>query len=481
MHLPEIQGLERARQRPGPRLISVEGRPGDWGFERVIASSQEARIAVFVPPGTSDHANRNALVNAAADATRSTASDWLPSDSPPPAWPDLLSALASTSPLTVVVRETRNLVAVNKKFWRDFGLGWQEIRASGQRIHFIFVEDEKGLGADLNRADSPLRDPATRLLPRPGPDPVEVLAAQPGSIYDVARRYPDLTGYDLLVGYALAGGLPETWAWFGERSPSQHSLRQVLEADGSPVLEAPWRTLERKLQLPARYASILSLVANGAEARRELRAGDSTFGSETLGPYLQRLRSLGLLDAYRPLDTDPKGRRTRYGISDPFELLWWRLIHPIRARLLRAELRGLVWNEVIEPALNEHVRRVFPRVCLQFLQEGASSILGAVARRAGRLWGQGYDFPVAATLENGAVCYGAVHTAPGPAPIECLHTLQNEVGETRYGFGRQARIRLIFSLSGFEDALVRAAARDPMVRLLGVREMIGARPEPDAQ
>ena len=43
--------------------------------------------------------------------------------------------------------------------------------------------------------------------------------------------------------------------------------------------------------------------------------------------------------------------------------------------------------------------------------------------------------------------------------------LQSQMRATRYGFGREGRIRVLFTLDGATDALTRRAARDDLLML----------------
>ncbi len=508
--------LRGLAQRPGPVLVSVEGRPGLSPLPFVLEATDPARRLVFEPPRLTDQGNREALGERLRPfaARRPRADGQLPawryrSEAPRRAvarspsarlssadWPTLLAALPQTAPLTLVVNEPAGLAAVNRRFWKMLGEAWLAVRRRGQRVHLILVSSERGLGRRLNAPGSPFRDPGASLAPRPVPDPADIVQADPGSHYDLAAAVPEWRGRDLLLGWALFGGLPATWSAMrtaatvaaarsdsavapsysraaplvaeapsGLGDPAQ-TLRANLAWAGSPLGSAPRDRLEQRVQKTHRYAAILSAVARGATGWRQVAdalGGSSSRGA--VGPYLQRLRRLGLVVAERPLGASPSGRRTRYRLSDPFETLWWSALHPIRSELLSPSESGQAWRDRIEASLPSALDAVLPQICRNFLRFGCESLLGATARRAGPLWGEGFDFPVAATLENGAVCYAHTHAGPDPADLEALEALEAQMRRTRYGRGRQARIRLLVSLNGFTEPLRREAARSRFVRL----------------
>ena len=238
--------------------------------------------------------------------------------------------------------------------------------------------------------------------------------------------------------------------------------------------------LERAVGKANRYAAILRAIATGAESWPELSARIPG----TAGPYLLRLRELGLVDAQRPVDAPPRSRRTRYRLSDPHEAFWWSVIHRLRPGLVAAAAAGpegtaeRIWREAIRPSFAHAVRHALPLICRNYLRFGCEPVLGARARTAGPLWGSGFDFPVAGTLASGAVCYGHIHPGPAPAPAAILQDLDRQIRATRYGYGRQARLRLIFSLSGFERELQRMAVRDARVWLIGKEELAAEARQP---
>ncbi len=494
-----LRGLAR---RAGPVLASVEGRPGLSPLPFVLEATQSFRRVVFEPPGLSDRANLAAfaeqvrpLVSDARAASPRRRTDvwnlpaWDPWSSAPAAsalpreWPGLLALLPRSAPLTLVINEPDGLAAVNRRFWRLLGDAWLAARRRGQRVHVFLVRAERGLGRRLNAPGSPFREPSAALGSRPVADPAEVMEVGVGSHYDLASAFPEWRGRHLLLGWALFGGLPSTWA--AVRSVAEpnanppfgpaDALRACLARADSPLASAPRDRLERRVQKVSRYASILSAVAQGAASWGQVSAALGASAPGAAGPYLHRLRRLGLIDAERPLGASRSGRRTRYRLADPFEALWWSALHPLRSALLTPGGAERAWADRLEPALQAVLAAALPAICRNFLRFGCGALLGATARRAGPLWGDDFDFPAAATLENGAVCHAHVHAGPGPVESSALEALEGEVRRCPYGRGRQSRFRLLVSLGGFAEPLRREAARNPLVRLVGA-EVLGAPP-----
>lgn len=502
-----VSRLRTALGRPGPAVISAEGRLGLSPLPFVLRATRGRRRVVFAPPALTDDANRRALAAKLGWAGGSAGTGRLGSGrrrgqerstggrldghsgGPRGGWAGLLEALPSMAPVVLVVDDPQGITAVHRRFWHDLGAAWRLVRRSGQRVHLVLCSCERGLGRELNRPASPLRRPAARLAAEPDPDPVTVVSVEPGTHYDLATAFPRWQGRDLLLGWALFGGLPSTWRAVPKRLAPEAALRRVLgggargsngDGDaggrwtaGDRWTHGPWELLQQGVGKPNRYASVLCATAKGARSWREVSepAFQSSGNRSGVGPYLARLRELGLIAADRPLGAGASGRRTRYRLTDPHEAFWWSTVHPARSELLVPGQAATVWEKQVAPALDAVLARALPTICLNFLRFGSGLVLGATAREAAPLWGPGFDFPAAAALHNGAVCYGHVHQGPEPASTASLAKLERQVRKTRYGFARQARVRIVFSLAGFDQHLRREAARNALVRLVGVDDL----------
>lgn len=506
-----IARIRDISRRPGPAIASVEGRLGLSPLDLVLEATKGRRRVLFVPPALTDAENRRALaaslaplagdvVPATGSSVRATASAKSPAGLGGGAgvggrgrgsgvgWTALLGLLADLAPLAVIVDEPEGIAAVHRGFWRNLAQAWREVARRGARVHLFLCSRERGLGSFLNRSASPLADMA---------DPVAVVRLEPGTHYDLARAVPRWTGRDLLLGWAVFGGQPATWAEIPGRVDPTEALRRALANTARPWRSDRWtrgpeELLRSGVRKTNRYASILSRLARDTPGRRLRNAS-------TTGPYLARLQELGIVAADRPLGARPGGRRTRYRLSDPHEAFWWSTVHPVRAQLRMLGSGGAagnaagagsanapdgpasrnpaldaLWDEAVAPALNSALVRAFPMICRNFLRFGSGQVLGATAREVGALWGPGFDFPAAAALHNGAVCYGHLHHGPERASLATLAELERHVRKTRYGFARQARVRIVFSLAGFDEDLRREAARNALIRLVGTDELAAA-------
>jgi hypothetical protein len=160
-------------------------------------------------------------------------------------------------------------------------------------------------------------------------------------------------------------------------------------------------------------------------------------------------------------------------VSDPFLAFWFGWVLPRRSLLAPGAGRA-IWRRQILPELDGHFRSWMEEAARRWLREHAAEELGAPAREAGALWGEGPEFPVAGRLANGQVCFGLVDGSQESRDL--AGEMSRRMRETRYGIGREARAPLFF-LSGREnEAIRRNAARNPLARVVTLEGLMGQAP-----
>jgi hypothetical protein len=363
------------------------------------------------------------------------------------AWVD--AAPTESATLVLVLDDAHRLAEARARVVAPLEEALERARTEGRRIHVVLV----GRPGDLPIGG----EPSVRLGPLP------FRAAAP--------LLPGSEPRDRIRAYAVFGGLPAHLALLDPEQTLATNIRKTMLEPGARLVDAGIDLLERDFQTPSRYAAILSTLARGeADWSRVHQGVPDLTRSGQVAPYLKRLEELGLVEIRRSLDARPRTRSRRYAVADPFVAFWFRFALPWR----EVERGAEAFASAVRRDLDDHVARVFPAICRQHMGFDVMESIGVNAREIGSLWGPGYDIDVAGLLRSGAAFYGRAVWTDGPAGVRTLEGLDREIGETRYGFGRESRLRVLFSGGGFTPGLERAVARRHDALLLGPEAIVGA-------
>lgn len=286
---------------------------------------------------------------------------------------------------------------------------------------------------------------------------------------EVRALLPRWPARDRLLLRATLGTRPGRLAHLERRTGLATNLQQlVLRADG-PLAHEILGQLKSSLHRQERYVGVLDALAHGRADWGTIRAHVPELApGSTLGPYMKTLEAQGWVAVERSLDARPGSRRRRYRLVDPFVGFWLR---SISAHLgsLQLQSPAQFWGSHGATALDAAARHTLaPAIRERLMLEPAP--LGVPARETGALWGEGYDLPIAGTLTNGGAFYGDVIWGR-PAQVADLERLEAQLRLTRYGFGRETRLRVLFVDRPASEALVRRAARSEQVALIEIDDL----------
>lgn len=383
-----------------------------------------------------------------------------PPDPESPEWAELLAWITAAAPsdqppLVIVLDDAHRLTEARSRVGAALEGALASTHQGGHPWHLVLV----GRPGSLPEV--------------PGDDQSHGLDLQlrPLSFRAALPFLPGTSPGEKLESYGVFGGLPGTLRHVDPSATLNTNVRRLLLGDGGALLEAGTSVLERELQTPSRYAAILTALSGGEAEWSTVHSGvtDLTTSGQ-VAPYLKRLEEMGLVETRRSLDSKPRSRNRRYRITDPFLAFWYRVAVLTGWRLGEEDVLA---GRSLRAAIQAQTAAVFPAVCRQYMQHDAMELLGHNARESGSLWGAHYDMNVAGILTSGAAFYGSAIWSEAPTPRD-LRTLDTGIRETRYGFGREARLRMLFMDVPASPELSRAAARRHEVVLVAVEELAGA-------
>lgn len=467
-HRPrELGAIRSLLDRPGPSLIHVTGARG-VGKSTLARTATEGLRALFhrVPPIPAP----GQLKALAAQVSREIG----PFDpgGPEADWDGIFRHLFERAeggpPLVLVLDDAHRITEARSRMGPSLARALVLAVQRTVPLHVVLV----GTAGALPDASLPRR-PASP--PEPVPQPLHV-HVPPLPIRAALPWLPGSTPEDRIRAYAVFGGIPTHLRALDSAASLWTNIRRLSLEPGASLAERGLDVLERDVQVPARYVAVLTALAGGEADWGEVHRGvpDLTTSGQ-VAPYLHRLEELGLVEVRRSLDARPRSRNRRYRIVDPFVAFWFRFVLPFRHA--HPEPDAATWiTTVVRPSLDQHVASVFAGICRHHMALDAMEWAGANAREHGSLWGPGYNVDVAGMLTSGTAFYGRSLWGAAPVGADTLEELDAMVGETRYGFGRERRLRVVFATGGFTPELTREAARRDNVALVDGAALVGGEP-----
>jgi hypothetical protein len=449
----ELTALAAALEAPGPVLVLVRG---DTGMGRTAL----VRRALGTRHRTGWY---EATPLAGALQLRLLRAAWLGSGAEPEAGdaPPLPSALVQEREPGVLVLDAAEHLTEPDTVAAAIASAWTAARSQGIPLHLVLVGSRAAVDRLVGSVPSLAAAAAVDVALRPlAPD-------------ELAGALPGWSSRDRLRAWAAFGGYPSRLRWLDPSSSLPANVqRAILDPEG-PLHREGAAHLARAFQKPERYAGLVRALALGARDWGGLRDATPGFGaSSQLAPYVASLDEHGIVRAERSLDARAGSRNRRYHLADPFQGFWHRSVLPRLGALTPRDVRA-AWRREVRLELDAWSSRVFPHACRSFLVRRGDRLFQARAREAGGLWGEGYDIPVAATLRNGAIVYGRCVWS-GAAGVADAGVLASQVRATRYGFGREARWRVLFVADGADHELMRESARDPLLEVVTLPRVLGA-------
>jgi AAA+ ATPase superfamily predicted ATPase len=291
------------------------------------------------------------------------------------------------------------------------------------------------------------------------------------------------TARERIERFALTGGATLYLDELGRgRDLRQRVCSSVLDSRG-PLFNDPREVLEEELRQPSVYFSLLEELASGARSLADLAAALGKRTNE-LGPYLEMLREMQLVEQIAPLTAGRAGRDHRYRLGDGFLRFWFRFVFPFQDDL-RSGLRPVDhFDGEVKPVLADHVAPVFESLCREWTRKQ----LGRHASRVGSWWGPALN-QLRRTGERSVEEVDVIGMGRSAVTVvgECKWTtgrLTRKALDDLEAFKlpamRQAKLRLaapgplivLFSRSGFKENLVEHAASRQDVKFVDAEQLV---------
>jgi AAA+ ATPase superfamily predicted ATPase len=428
----ELGSLRAALDSSSSSVIRVSGLPGVGKSELVRRAVADYRGFTFRCPPLPDEAQRRAFGQAWLSRPDEFNEGFMVPDVGP--WSDCLAEVAEEAatpgrPWVLVLDDADRLLSSRARIAEPLAKLIEQTVSIGSTVHVVLIaRDAEALSfKGLERSNS------------------VHLRVPPLTLQAVAPWLPGKRPEDRIRAYGVFGGTPRVIRSLDRAVTVGSNVRRLLLDDSGGLAEGPLAWLERVVQTPARYVGVLEALAGGEQDWAKIHAALPDLArSGQVAPYLTRLESLGFIERRRSLDAAPRSRATRYRIVDPLIAFWFRFVLPWRLSQQSATVSAH-YADRIRPDLHHHMEGILPALARQHMAHDSLGTLGTSARESGSLWSVDTDISLAGTLASGAAFYGITAWKPPSLVDSPLERLDNQVRVTRYGFGREGRLRIVFT------------------------------------
>lgn len=285
--------------------------------------------------------------------------------------------------------------------------------------------------------------------------------------------YEERTPEEKVGLYGIYGGTPQYLEQIRPALSLEDNVKQAFLRPIGYLYEEPSLLLRQEVAEPGVYSAMIEAIALGASKANEIATKSGEEPAKCL-KYIHTLCELGILYKETPFGEKESTRKTLYGISDLMFRFWYRYVFPNRT-LLETGAGDAVWRKKIEPDLSRYTGMVFERACKQYcLRKNREEALPFLFTEIGRWWGTDPVTRSQAEIDlvasdGESYLFGECKWRNEPLDLGVLNALREKADVFRKDRG--GSWFLLFSKSGFTDAVKKAAADDPHVLTVGVDDL----------
>jgi AAA+ ATPase superfamily predicted ATPase len=293
----------------------------------------------------------------------------------------------------------------------------------------------------------------------------------PFDYLESAEMLPGFTCEEKIILYSITGGIPEYLSRIDNTLSLQENVRDLFFAPSGRLFEEPSNLLKQELKFPETYNAIITAIAEGSSKLNEI-ATKAYIETSQCSKMLSTLISLGLVCKEYPI-TETKSKRPIYRLDDWMFIFWYRFVMPELSRIT-AGLGETVCGEVFAEQLGSHTGRAYEECAKQYMWRALKEKkLPVVFRKIGRWWGNNpkerreeeIDF-IAFAGEK--AIFGECKWRNAQINENVLESL---IQRSRLFRGFTNIHYMLFSKSGFTDAMKARSAKHDYITLIEVEEM----------
>lgn len=375
-------------------------------------------------------------------------------------WTDLFKYLAAMvkKPFVLAIDEYPYLVEHDAATGSYFQKGWDEHLKDSQVFLILCGSSMAMMESETLAYKAPLYGRRT------GQILVEPMTFDAAHLFFESHPFETFLKY-----YAVVGGMPAYLTQFQAYTDiKQAVLEQVLPTTTFLHNEIPF-LLREELREPRLYMFILQAISQGKHRQSEI-VNASGIESGNIQKYLGVLRALRFIDRLVPVTEEKpeKSKRGLYVISDPFVRFWFRYVAPFRSELALGNVDYVIHKYM---DTGRHLEALaYESYAQHWVAQPENSPF--VLQRIGKWWDKSEEIDVVAlnTSQND-ILFGEVKWSSKPVGEDILDNLQRKSRLVPWGAPHRKNHFILFSRSGFTDALLTRACREGVVLVHGDRRV----------
>jgi AAA+ ATPase superfamily predicted ATPase len=264
--------------------------------------------------------------------------------------------------------------------------------------------------------------------------------------------FPKKDVNELISIFGVTGTIP---AYLEKLNPEKdifQNIEEIILSRGTFLYSEVEYLLREELREPRNYFVILRSIAQGKRKLSEI-INDTGFEKSLLSRYLEILRGLRLIEKEVPVTEKypEKSKLGLYRIHDRFFEFWFQYVFPNRSRLEIGKSKEVL--RAIKATFDRHLSFVFKDVCKQYclelMKEGRIRFTSI-----GRWWQKNEEIDIVALdEEKKEIYFGEAKWSKRPVGIDILEDLTRKTGLVEWNRGKRKEHYILFSRSGFTDAL----------------------------
>lgn len=279
---------------------------------------------------------------------------------------------------------------------------------------------------------------------------------------------------DKLKLYGAFGGTALYLQQIQQDKNFEENIKNAFLRTTAYLYEETLLLLRQEVQEPGIYSAIIEAIAGGATKSNEIATKIDEEPAKCL-KYINTLCELGILYKETPFGEKQSSRKTIYGISDFMFRFWYRYVFTNRT-LIETGAQDAIWKKRIETTYSDYMGIVFEKICNDYLMiQNIRGNLPILFTKIGRWWGSHstthsqIEIDIVAN-EGKDYLLCECKWRNEKLDLSVLKELKEKADE--FTKNRNNTWYILFSKSGFTEAVLEEAKNDESIILVDMNDII---------